>query len=166
VTPRVYHDAAGVALPTPRLDDRADGDPAARIPAEVFAQIKVRAGDGERQLAAGRTGEAFDTFYGALELLPEGQAWNAAGWLLVAMATCVIKNGEFSHALAPLRDSLQYPGTLGNPWVHLLLGRVRLELGDDRAIDDLARAYEGGGAEIFDGLDPKYLAAVERGRPA
>ena len=84
------------------------------------------------------------------------------GRLLVAMGTVAIATGDFAEAMAPLVDAMHCPGTMGNPWVHLLLGRARLETGDPRATDELARAYMGGGREIFAGLDAKYFAAVER----
>ena len=70
------------------------------------------------------------------------------------MGECAIRTGDFAAALAPLKDAMHCPGTIGNPWVHLLLGRCRLELGDERAADELARAYMGGGRALFDELDP------------
>jgi hypothetical protein len=55
------------------------------------------------------------------------------------------------------------PGTIGNPWVHLRLGQVRFELGQlELATDELARAYMGGGRDVFEGQDPKYFELVER----
>ena len=69
------------------------------------------------------------------------------------MGECAIRTGD-SAAVAPLKDAMHCPGTIGNPWVHLLLGRCPLELDDERAADELARAYMGGGRALFDELDP------------
>jgi hypothetical protein len=78
------------------------------------------------------------------------------------MGECSFRSASWESALAPLQDSIICPGTLGNPWVHLRLGQVRCELGDKpRAADELARAYMGGGREVFEGQDPKYFALVE-----
>jgi tetratricopeptide (TPR) repeat protein len=47
---------------------------------------------------------------------------------------------------------------IGNENLHLRLGKARFELGhEDRAADELCRAYMGGGKEIFDGEDPRYF---------
>lgn len=51
------------------------------------------------------------------------------------------------------------PGAVGNPFLHLRLGQVLLDLGDEAgAADELMRAYMGGGAEIFSLEEPRYLA--------
>lgn len=48
-------------------------------------------------------------------------------------------------------------GGIGNPFSHLILRQAQFELGDlDRAKENLALAYMGGGKEIFEGDDPKY----------
>ena len=60
---------------------------------------------------------------------------------------------------------------LGNPLFHLRVGQCLYELldQDERELsgpgtmhDELARALIGGGIEIFDGEDPKYLAAITK----
>jgi tetratricopeptide (TPR) repeat protein len=120
--------------------------------------------EGERQMASGDLRGAFRSLYEALNLLPEPrQQWNAAGWLLVGMGECAFRLGQWEAAVGPLQDAMICPGTLGNPWVHLRLGQVRYELDEkDRAADELARAYMGGGREVFEGEDPKYFGLVER----
>jgi len=99
---------------------------------------------------------AVDLFVEAFNLLPEPrEQWNAAGWLLVALGENAIRAGSFQTAEGPLTDAMWCPGTIGNPWVHLRCGQMRFELGQqDRAADELARAYMGGGRDIFEGQDP------------
>ncbi|MBS1122781.1 MAG: Tetratricopeptide repeat [Deltaproteobacteria bacterium] len=162
MTPRTFLDSSGLEFPRTRLDDRAEGMGDTRLAPELFTQIKQLAEEGQRYLHDGDPDEAFEAFYKALDLLPDPHTvWNASGWLLVAMGTTAIRAGAFADALEPLQDAMKCPGTVGNPWVHLLFGQVRFEIGDKQAAEDLGRAYAGAGREIFDGLHPKYLAMVE-----
>ncbi len=162
MTPRSFVDANGIEFPRTRLDDRAEAMGETRLPPQIFAQIQRLAETGQRNLSDGDPDAAFEAFYTALDLLPEPHTvWNASGWLLVAMGTTAIRAGAFEDALEPLRDAMHCPGTVGNPWVHLLFGQVRFELGDKQAVEDLGRAYAGAGRAIFEGLHPKYFALVE-----
>ncbi len=157
---RVVVDIEGDTFPSTKLDEH--GRDEAILPGATLEQIKLQAAEGQR-LVAGDPSGAFRVFRAALELLPQPhQNWNAAGWLLVAMGECAVQAGDWPSAILPLKDAMHCPGTIGNPWVHLRLGQVRLELADERAADDLARAYMGGGRSVFDGLDAKYFALVEK----
>ena len=178
MTPKRFQDTEGVYFPFTILNDRAgrenrrgsgmyamldETQRAKTLPSKVFASVKSKAGEGERQFRADDFRSAFVTFNDALDLLPEPrQQWNAAGWLLVAMGECAYRRASWKAAVGPLQDAMMCPGTLGNPWAHLRLGQVRLELAEhDRAADELARAYMGGGREVFEEQDPKYFALVE-----
>jgi tetratricopeptide (TPR) repeat protein len=177
MTPKRFFDSAGGSFACTVLDDRAgirhakscytlapEGQNVARLPAETFAAVQGKAEEGERRMAAGDFRGAFDLFVEAFQFLPEPrEQWNAAGWLLVALGENAIRAGSFQTAEGPLTDAMWCPGTIGNPWVHLRCGQMRFELGQmDRAADELARAYMGGGREIFQGQDPKYFALVEQ----
>jgi hypothetical protein len=157
---RVVVDVEGDTYPRTKLDEH--GRDEAVLSGSTVAALKQQVAEAQR-LVDGDAPSAFRAFRAALELLPAPvQNWNAAGWLLVAMGECAVRTGDFAAALAPLKDAMHCPGTVGNPWVHLLLGRCRLELGDERAADELARAYMGGGRALFEGLDPKYFTLVEQ----
>jgi hypothetical protein len=157
---RVVLDREGDAFASTRLDEH--GRDEGTLPAIKLAQMRSHAIEGKLLLDADKPSEAFRVFLSGLELVPSPiENWNAAGWLLVAMGECAIRSGDYARAFPPLRDAMHCPGTIGNPWVHLRLGQVRFELGDARAADELARAYMGGGRELFAGLDPKYFALVE-----
>src|SRR5262249_49245742 len=177
MTPKRFFDSEGGAFAYTVLDERAgvrhangcyslapDGLKVARLPVETIAAIRSKGDDGERRMAAGDFRGAFVLFVEALKLLPDPrEQWNAAGWLLVALGENAIRAGSFQAAEGPLTDAMLCPGTIGNPWVHLRCGQTRFELGQmDRAGDELARAYMGGGREVFEGQDPKYFALVER----
>jgi hypothetical protein len=177
MTPKRFFDSEGGPFACTVSDDRAgvhhasgcytlapDEHKVARLPAKTFAEVKAKAEDGERRMAAGDFRAAFDLFVGALDLLPDPrEQWNAAGWLLVALGENAIRASSFQAAEGPLTDAMWCPGTIGNPWVHLRCGQMRFELGEmDKAGDELSRAYVGGGREVFEGQDPKYFALVEQ----
>lgn len=157
-------DRAGVRQPSGCYTLAPDGQKVARLPEEAFAAMKAKAEKGERRMAAGDFRGAFGGFVEGLDLLPEPrEQWHAAGWLLVALGENAIRAGHFQAAEGPLTDAMWCPGTIGNPWVHLRCGQMRFELGQmDRDGDELARAYIGGGREVFEGQDPKYFALVEQ----
>lgn len=177
MTPKRFQTDDGEPFPFTVLDDRAGKESrrgmyemiaadkrARKMPADIFAEVKAKAADGESKFNTGDFRGAFRAFTEILSLLPEpAQQWNAAGWVLVAMGECRFKVGKFDTAVEPFQDAIQCPGSLGNPWLHFRLGQCRYERGEqDRAADELARAYMGGGREVFDGEDPKYFALVER----
>jgi hypothetical protein len=176
MTPRRFFTADGQPFAYTRLDRRAglphdrgcfvlaaDDQTVPLLPAKLYKEVQARCHEGERLMMAANHNKAFHQFLQALDLLPEPRAqWNAAGWILVAIGENAIRAGSFRAAEQPLQDAMWAPGTIGNPWVHLRLGQVKFELGDlDRATDELARAYMGGGRDIFEGQDPKYFALVE-----
>lgn len=174
---RQYLDTEGTPFPAPLLDARSGvagrqgfwrlaqpGERVEHLAKGVFAAVQAKAMDGEREMLAGNHRAAHQNLLAAFALLPEPrQRWNAAGWILATLGENSVRAGDFRAAEAPLQDSVLCPGGPGNPWVHLRLGQVRYELGQsERAADELARAYMGGGREVFSGQDPKYFALVER----
>lgn len=176
MTPKQFFDDEGNPFPSTYLDDRAGVRHAQggyelaegkqrvdRLPADTFAAVREKAQQGEEQLSAGDYRAAYKHFSEALQLLPDpAEQWNATGWLLVALGECAMGVGNFEAAEAPLSDAMWCPGTIGNPWVHLRLGQARFELGKlEAAGDELARAYMGGGREVFEGQDVKYFSLVE-----
>lgn len=177
MTPKRFFDSEGGAFPFTVLDDRAglrhdrgcyimaeDGTSVDHLPRELLTAIRDLCRQGEQLLESGKFEEAFGVFNRAYLLIPEPrEKWNATGWILVAMGETAVRAGAFESAEGPLTDAMWCPGTIGNPWVHLRRGQVAYELGKlDRATDELARAWMGGMRAIFEGLDPKYFALVEK----
>ena len=95
----------------------------------------------------------------ALQLLPDPvEDWEAATWLLAAIGEAYYVQHNYQSALEAFTDALTCPGGMGNPFIHLRLGETQYELQNlDRAKDELARAYMGGGKDIFAQEDLKYL---------
>ena len=130
------------------------------LPLQVHEAIRHFCTDGDR-LANEREFEAAIAEYSsAWELLPEPKnQWNAATWILAAIADAAFLGGYKTSA----RDALDYvmtcPQAIGNPVLHLRRGQVLLDAGcEDAAADELMRAYMGGGLEIFEEEDPHYFA--------
>ncbi|HYE17681.1 MAG TPA: hypothetical protein VEA69_04510 [Tepidisphaeraceae bacterium] len=83
--------------------------------------------------------------------------------LLKEMGELQFAKPDYAKACQVFEDAVRCRGGLGDVRIHLRLGQCNLELGTrDRAADELARAYMGGGREAFDGEDPKYFRLVEQ----
>lgn len=105
---------------------------------------------------------ALKKYWAAWDLLPQPQTdWEAATWILAAIGDANFLGGDFVAGRDNLTMAMHCPDAVGNPFLHLRLGQCQFELGNlDRAADELARAYMGGGAEIFD-EDEKYFAFLK-----
>jgi len=178
-TSKIYRDSEGGAFAHVVLDARAGIEqrrgnyvtaPADAsvplMPEETFLAISQSGHRAMQLMRAGGTEElrrAMLLLEEALTGLPDPSArWNANGWLLAHLAEVYFRTGRLTAARRALTDAMYCPGTIGNPWLHLRQGQVNYELSDmERADDELARAYLGGGREIFAKEDPKYMARVE-----
>lgn len=129
-----------------------------QLESELYGRITVLCDAGNNHLGAGEVQRALALFEQALALLPAPpEQWEAATWIFAALADCHFEAGNFEAVRDAARQAVACPGGLGNPFVHLRLGQAQLELGNtERAKDELARAYMGGGDELFEGDDPKY----------
>jgi len=134
------------------------------LPPDLYARLKDFCDRGNEKCEEERYREALEDYQNALLLLPEPiEEWEAATWVLVALGDCHFLLGDFPAAHGDLSHAMVCPGALGTPFIHMRLGQVQLELGNEpRARDELARAYMGGGPEIFETEDPKYLAYLRR----
>lgn len=84
--------------------------------------------------------------------------WEASTWIFTAIGEAFFFKAKYVDALQNLQAAVVSPGGLGNPLVHLRLGEVYYELNNlEKAGDELTRAYLGGGREIFELEDPKYV---------
>ncbi|MFP2957695.1 tetratricopeptide repeat protein [Myxococcus sp. 1LA] len=105
---------------------------------------------------------ALRRFEQALALIPEpADSHDSTLWVCVAIGDMHFQLGQYTEGREYLRRAVALPDGLGNPFIHLRLGQFAFELGDmRRAGDELARAFMGGGDEIFDDEDEKYLQFV------
>jgi tetratricopeptide (TPR) repeat protein len=130
----------------------------------LYEKITALCDRGNAKCEEERFREALDDYGQALALIPQPiEDWEASTWVLAALGDCHFLLGDFKAAHHDLTRAMYCPGGIGNTFLHLRLGEVQYELGNqERAKDELARAYMGGGPEAFEHEDPRYLAFLRR----
>ena len=130
----------------------------------THAKITELSEKGNQCVEARRYDEAVNYFERAMEQLPDPiEKWEAATWLFGAIGDAYFLSGQSQKALQPLLDAMKCLGGIGNPFLHLRLGQVQFDLGNEiLAADELARAYMAAGKQIFEGELPKYFALVTK----
>lgn len=125
--------------------------------------IKAFCAEGDALAEQGRPGDAIARYEAAWDLLPEPRTdWSAATWILAAIGDVHYLDCEFERGRAVLLTAMHCPEAIGNPFLHLRLGQCQFELGDlPKAGDELARAYLGGGGELFRAEDPRYYEYLQ-----
>ncbi|MGU9821139.1 tetratricopeptide repeat protein [Pseudomonas sp. LF090] len=126
---------------------------------ELHEQIKKFSSAGDMLAESGRYEAAVTEYNKALEMIPSPKNdWEAATWILAAIADACFLSGFKTSAREALQYAMTCPGGLGNPFLHLRLGQVLFDEGqEDSAADELMRAYMGAGPEIFATEDARYL---------
>jgi tetratricopeptide (TPR) repeat protein len=144
------------------MDDKDELDQA------THEQIVSLSSEGNELMEAGDLPGALQMYRRALELLPKPvHQWEAATWLFTALGDVQFLQGDYLEAQHSLNAALRCPLAVGNPFIHLRLGQVNYELNElTRAKDELARAYMGGGDEVFEGEDPKYRVCIKEILPS
>jgi hypothetical protein len=137
--------------------------------AEEVAKILKQA---DQMALAGKLEKADELYaqtWGILRLEDCVRTDEQAFWVLMSAVNVKFLKGEHDKAFAVAqvitktfhRNRTMY---VGNPLFHLRVGQCKLELAGEQgkrsATDELARALMGGGVEIFDGEDEKYLKLV------
>jgi len=129
----------------------------------LHEKIKEYCRSGDVLAEQGNYEEAIAQYNSAWRSVPEPKSnWEASTWILAAIADACFLSGYKGSA----RDALQYamtcPGGIGNPFLHLRLGQVYLDEGqEDSAADEVMRAYMGAGPEIFANESSHYLSFLK-----
>jgi hypothetical protein len=131
----------------------------ADLPAELHSAIVELCSAGDHLAETQQFEDAIGKYNAAWEMVPAPKTeWNASTWVLAAIADACFLGGFKTSAREALEYAMHCPGGIGNPFLHLRLGQVLLDTGEqDRAVDELALAYMGAGDEIFADQDAKYL---------
>ena len=134
-----------------------------RLSDEVHGQIKTLCSTGDALAKAEKFPAALKFYWQAYDLLPEPKTdWEAATWILAAIGDANFLSGDYQAGRDNLTTAMHGPDAIGNPFFHLRLGQCQYELGNqDRAADELARAFLLEGEALFAEEDPKYLEFVK-----
>ena len=135
----------------------------AKLSSTVHKQIQSLCEAGDDFADEGDYPAALEKYWAAWDLLPEPKTDHEAGtWILSAIGDANYLGGDFTAGRDNLSMAMHCPNAIGNPFIHLRLGQCEFELGNlDRAADELARAYMGTGAKIFDEEEDKYFAFLK-----
>lgn len=125
----------------------------------LYDALKAYAERGDELAAAGEYRSAIQEYNRGWALIPEPKSdWNAATWILAAIADAAFLGGFVQSAREALDYVMTCPHAVGNPFLHLRRGQVLFEQElYSSAADELIRAYMGGGPELFDDEPGKYL---------
>jgi tetratricopeptide (TPR) repeat protein len=129
----------------------------------IHQQISTFCAEGNDLADENRHEAALEKFNAAWRLLPDPKSdWEAATWILAAIADSCFQLGKFKSSKEALEYAMHCPGAIGNPFLHLRLGQTLFEAGDpDASANELMRAYMAAGADIFESEDGKYLAFLK-----
>lgn len=132
------------------------------LPAILQEPIQALLDDGDKLFDKGKFDAALAKYQEAQALLPSDlERWEASTWVLAAVGDARFQLGEFDAAQPAFAQAVRCPEGADNPFILLRLGQCELELGrDEAARDALARAFAGGGDELFEDEDPKYRALL------
>jgi ketosteroid isomerase-like protein len=143
-----------------RVQDVSMSDSDVTMDQATHERIVALYHEGDKLVQDGLIGSALGKYGEAWSLIPEPrQGWKISTPLISAIADCWFLAGKHDEVLRALEFGMNCPDAIGNPFLHLRLGQALLEQGqEDRAADELMRAYEAHGEKIFAQEDPKYLA--------
>lgn len=132
---------------------------ASELPSTVHTQIEALCAEGDRLAGQQMFEDAVARYNAAWQLVPDPKAnWNASTWVLAAIGDACFLGGFQTSAREALEYAMHCPNGVGNPFLHLRLGQVLYDAGEqERAADELARAYMGAGSDIFADQDARYI---------
>jgi hypothetical protein len=135
----------------------------ADLPAELHEEVERLCAEGDDLMDQGHYDNALARFRSAWERLPSPQTdWDAATWILCAIADVHFLRGDFAAMRQPLMTAMRHDGATDNPYLRLRLGQCHFELGDyGEAANWPSGAFLLEGQKIFADDDPKYLTFVK-----
>jgi tetratricopeptide (TPR) repeat protein len=136
---------------------------AAQLDDRIVSLITQLCERGDDDVEAGHYEAAIEKYEEALGHVPRPvYSWAVATWILSAIAEARYLQKSWARAEETILEAFRCEGAIGNAFLHLRLGQVELALGQKgRGLEELIRAHERAGDEVFDGEDPKYLAMVK-----
>ncbi len=121
------------------------------LPDELYERIETLSEEGNDLLDGGNPAKACEVWREAYALLPTPRTdWEAATWLSASIGDACYQMQDYPAARDALMDALNTTDGLNNPFVYYMLGKALRQLGDEKAINYLLRAYMLDGEDIFD----------------
>lgn len=151
VNPALPTPLGGTGKPAPSDDDDEVEE---ELPDDIYQQVEALSEEGNELSDEGDDEGAEAVWRQALDLLPEPKTkWSAYTWLTTSIGEASYFQSNYADAAQMLFDALNGPDAHENPFVHYMLGKALWQIGEDedRAIDELLRAYMLDGVDIFDG---------------
>jgi tetratricopeptide (TPR) repeat protein len=133
------------------------------LPRETIMAIQQLCDKGDECANQEQISEAFDYYWEAWDLLPEPQYdWDASMVILGSVGDLNFACEDYEAGRDNLIEALKCAGAKGNPFLHLRLGQCHFELNEmDKANVELRKAFNEGGAEIFEDEEPKFFELVQ-----
>ena len=101
---------------------------------------------------------AYNAIIPALQFFEANEYREKNSKLFMYLGDVYFQSGENDTALAAYADAVNSPGGVGDPEIHLRLGKMLFDRNDEKqAADNLARALIMGGKKVFEGEDEKYF---------
>jgi len=135
-----------------------------QLPEALYAEISALCTQGDELMKVDEFESAKEKYLAALYLLPEDHKnLEAATWIYVAIGDAHFKMGNHEKSFKCFFNAVRCPTGSGNPYIHLRLGQNYYEQENlEKAVEELTKAYTGGGTEIFTEDDPKYLEFLKK----
>ncbi len=129
-----------------------------KLDKKIFNKIEIFNIKAEQLIDDKLFSESIKEYQKAWNTLPEPrQLWDAALWIKVGQAECLLALDDYELAKTKLLDAILCSGAVTNPLVHLLLGICCFELNDKTcALEELQIAYNIEGSGIFQEGDETY----------
>jgi tetratricopeptide (TPR) repeat protein len=120
------------------------------LPEDIFSAVNDLCEEGNDLSASGTFRAAIEKWRSALALLPEpADKLDAATWLHASIGDAHYQLNKHAEAIEALYDALNCPDGHCNPFVHYMLGRSLLRVGDAKGADQLLQAYMPDGEDFF-----------------
>src|SRR5262249_46841082 len=102
------------------------------LDAKTHTAIQAHCTQGDALADKGSFEAAIAAYDKAWQLVPDPKTdWEAATWILGAIGDAAFHGGHATTARNALQYAMRCPGGLGNPFLHLRLGEVLFDAGEN-----------------------------------